>query len=370
VKDVFVLGVCALLWACSSSNSTKNPGDGSPGGDGPAGGNGPTAHALFVATGCKVEVIDLASNAVVFEVDLCSTTGGSGLTGMAANGTARRGYASVTGGPVVAFDMASGAVVGSAQGDAAGAFERLEINADGTTGYVVDATGPINVLSFTSSAVSLGGTLSNGYQVTGSTSTTVVPTVIALDTMRDQLAALVSANGYHVDLWDTAGRSVAKSIPFPTGGGNNAGLPFDAALDPTTDLLWVHVGDLGASFHQGVSVVDLAAGAVTHTIDFGFNDGITSEGTLAVNSSTHMVYALDQNPAAITIVDGTSFAKTGSIPLGVAQATTIVVNPGTNTAYVTAGQSVLVVDLASKAVTTTIPLPDSAVQRLGMALVP
>ena len=82
------------------------------------------------------------------------------------------------------------------------------------------------------------------------------------------------------------------------------------------------------------------------------------------------MYYLDESRPRILVVDGVSRLVTATIPVGVASATTLVVNHATNTGYVTAGNGVLVVDLASKTVTTTISLPSAPASRLGMALVP
>ena len=331
----------------------------------------PTSQVLYVATDSQIQVIDLTTDTVVGSIKGDSVSP-AGIMGLAANGTTKQIYATWTGGPAGLFDAASGAVLSSANPWVAGAYERIEVNTAGTMGYVMDAACKIDILSF-SGSTSVSGTLSSGYVSTNSTSTSVVPYLIALDPTRSRLYTMVSvgpSDTTRIDAWDVDAKNVAWSFLFnPTVFLPN-GLPFDMAVNTTTNLIYVAVGDLGASFHQGLTVVDAQAHSIVKTIDFGFNHGITSQGVLAVNPQTNMIYFLDMFYGQIVVVNGITGTVAGTISLGVGTANSIVVNSATNTGYVTTNNGVLVVNLATKTVTKTIALPKSPSFRLGMALLP
>ncbi len=329
----------------------------------------PTSQVLYVATESFIQVIDLTTNAVVGSINGYSVSP-AGIVGLTANETTNRIYATWTGGPAGLFDAASGDVISSANPWVAGAFERIQVNTAGTTGYVVDGDGPIDILSFGESS-SVSGTLSSAYVLTSSSATTVVPGEIALDPTRNRLYAMVSvgpSDSMRIDAWDVDAKSVAWSLQFnpPTFIVN--GLPFDMALNTTSNLLYVAVGNLGASSNQGLTVVNAQTQQIVKTIDFGFNHGITVQGVLSVNQLSNMIYYLDMFYGQVVVVDGATGTVAGTISLGVGKANSIVVNSATNTGYVTTDTSVLVVNLATKAVTKTIALPKSPAGHLGMAL--
>lgn len=362
-----VLTVTLLMAAAGCGGGDSSAGGNSTGSAGAQSGGGslPASNVLYVAADRFVEVIDLSTNTVVKTIDGYSVSP-AGIESIAASATAKQIYVSWLGGPVATIDATSGSIGGSTA--AASPVGDLYVNAAGTMAYAADVAGPIDILTF-GPGVSLGGTLSSGYVLTNSTATSVLTGASAIDQGRNRLYVVVSdgpTDSFRIDAWDLG----TKAVLYSAAASYSA---YDVALDPTRGVLWFSsataLNAMGVS-DNAIVAVNAADLQVLHTVDLGFAHGGGFTGNIAVNTATNLVYYLDCQYGTVYVVDGGTGNVAGHFALGVPTADEIVVNANTNTAYVSSGSSVLVVDLSTQTVKANISLPQAANRGHTMAVLP
>jgi YVTN family beta-propeller protein len=160
-------------------------------------------------------------------------------------------------------------------------------------------------------------------------------TIYTADTYSDTVSVLHVAPvlGYS----DTA--TITVGSPPPGTGGNQL------AVDAATDTAYVAFGAVSNT----VSVVDLATGTVTATVDGGI-----SPGGIAIDESTDTVYVTNGGSNTVSVINGADNAVTGTISVG-SGPDGVAVDQFTNTAYVTnsGSNTVSVISGATNTVTAT-----------------
>ena len=134
--------------------------------------------------------------------------------------------------------------------------------------------------------------------------------------------------------------TITVGSPPPGTGGNQL------AVDGATDTAYV---DFGAVSNV-VSVVDLATGTVTATIDNG-----SGPGGIAVDEATDTIYVANGGSNTVSVINGATNAVTATIAVG-SDPYGIAVDEATDTVYVTDGGSntVSVINGGNNAVTANI----------------
>lgn len=121
--------------------------------------------------------------------------------------------------------------------------------------------------------------------------------------------------------------------------------PWGVAVNPQTHQVYV------TSLAGSVSVLDGASGAVTSVID---DARLQRPAGIAVNARTNQVYVANLAGDSVAVIDGTSNAVTGAIPVG-SRPTAVAVDPSGGLVYAAnfGGATLSVLDPATNSVVMT-----------------
>jgi YVTN family beta-propeller protein len=204
----------------------------------------------------------------------------------------------------------------------------------------------------------------------------------AVDGVNGVLVLTTMAEDEDGDFWpgtvvliDEKQRAPAKTIDFPTSPG--AGRTYSVAADPALGLAYIPVVGVDDPATDSevapgnVLVLDVNTGQVITTVPVG-----TSPTAVAVDSTTHVVYVINDVDDTLSVIDGHTHKVTTTVaidpsPNGTQEfpslARGLAVDSSTHTIYVALvpGNRLAVIDGSTNRVTTTIPLPGDA-QGIGV----
>jgi YVTN family beta-propeller protein len=206
--------------------------------------------------------------------------------------------------------------------------------AAGYTATMIPATGIEDSYVAVNSAtntVYLGGTVGIGQNqitvVNGTTDTVTAsialagpPQGIAVNPVTDTVYVSVNASPPAIDVIDGATNAVTATIPLPSQPGSNGGI----AVDSATHLVYV-----AEYYASEVVVINGATNTLSATVNTGFN---TYPEGLAVDATSDVVWVANELGSVIAI-NGTSDTVTQTVSLSGETVWDVDVDPATDTVY-------------------------------------